>query len=104
MRVHPFIADITPPTLYFIHNPRYSNAAVLISWRYSEEATSSCTLQTPAGFSVIACDRNVSLTALSEGSHTLYIVATDIAGNVAGTVRHSWTVGKHIQLGHHACV
>lgn len=92
-----FTADVTPPRLTFIRNPRYSNAAVFISWRYNEEATSSCTLQTPERLFVIACDRNVSLTGLSEGSHTLYIVATDIAGNVARTIRHSWIVGELIK-------
>lgn len=70
---------------------------MFISWRYDEEATSSCTLQTPEMLFVIACDRNVSLTGLSEGSYTLYIVATDIAGNVARTVRHSWTAGEMIK-------
>jgi hypothetical protein len=88
------IADITPPRLTFISDPIYTNANVTISWRYDEEAASSCTLQTPTTLFVILCNESVSLTGLREGGHTFYIVATDLAGNVARTVRNSWTVGE----------
>lgn len=89
-----FTADVTPPRITFITNPRYTNENVTITWRYNEETTATCTLQTPDATSMIECDhQNVTLTELNGGSHTLYITATDIAGNVA-SVRHSWNVGK----------
>ena len=71
-----------------------------ITWRYNEEATSTCTLQTPTSSSVIACDQNVTLTGLREGQHTLYITATDVAGNVA-SIRDSWIVGKYVRIATH---
>lgn len=67
---------------------------------YNEEATSGCTLQTPTSLFVISCNQSVTLTGLSEeGIHTLYIVATDMAGNVAGPVRMLWTVGMSLKWG-----
>ena len=91
-----FIVDITPPTLRFINAPYYSNSHVTFSWVYSEEASSLCTLQSPSEISMVPCNQSVTLTNLREGLHTLYIQATDLAGNVARTVRRSWTVGESI--------
>lgn len=45
---------------------------------------------------MVTCVDDVTLTGLNEGEYSLYIVATDIAGNVANSVRHSWTVGQLI--------
>lgn len=78
--------------------PRYSNENVTIFWSFNEEATSTCTLDTPQNFLVVACDQNATLTFLTDGVHTLYISATDLAGNIAPTVRHSWTVGMAFVL------
>ena len=89
-----FSADVTPPRLTFLENPSYSNANVTISWTIDEEATTTCTLQTPSGLQVVNCNYTLSLTNLHEGVHTLYIQTTDLAGNIARTVRHVWTVGK----------
>ena len=44
------------------------------------------------------CNESVSLTNLMGGIHTLFIVGTDLAGNVARSVRWSWTVGKDILI------
>ncbi len=92
------IADITPPILTLVNNLFFSNANITISWRYDEETSSSCTLQTPTDLFVIICNESVSLTGLREGIHTLYIVGTDLAGNVARTVRKSWTVGRFMEI------
>lgn len=91
-----YVADVTPPRLTFVENPSDSNANVTISWTFDEEATSSCTVQTPSLLFVILCNgSSVTLTGLrEEGMHTLFIVATDLAGNVARTIRKFWTVGE----------
>lgn len=89
------LADTTPPRLTFTYNPRYSNTNVTITWRYNEEATSTCTIQTPTTILIMTCDQNVTLTNLQEGGHTLYITARDVAGNVANT-RYSWIVGTYV--------
>lgn len=71
----------------------YSSSNLTISWTINEEASTVCTLQTPISLVVIPCNNTLQLSNLSEGSHTLYVQATDLAGNVV-TVNTSWTVGK----------
>jgi len=88
------LADVTPPRLMFLENPSYSNANVTISWMIDEVATTTCTLQTPSELQVVNCNYTLYLTNLQEGVHTLYIQTVDLAGNIARTVRHVWTVGK----------
>lgn len=101
-------ADVTPPVLSFTTNPAYSNENVTISWRYNEEATSICSLQSPTATIPILCsNHSVSLAHLTAGLHSLFIVGTDVTGNVASTVRHSWTVGEilfHYETVMHACI
>ncbi len=86
--------DTTPPRLSFVSNPRYSRTNITITWTYSEDASSTCTLQPPSSIAYrVSCDRNVTLSNLGEGLYTLFITATDTTGNV-GRYMHTWTVGK----------
>ena len=76
-------------------NPSVSNENVTISWSYDEEASSYCILQSPTELYIVPCNSSmVVLYYLSSGRHTLYVQGTDMAGNVAESVRHSWTVGE----------
>ena len=73
-----------------------------ISWILDEEATTTCTLQTPSELLVVTCNYTLYLSDLREGGHTLYIQTIDVAGNMAQIVRHSWTVGEKKRL-HNVC-
>ena len=88
-------ADVTPPVLSFVSNPLYSNENVTISWSYNEEATSVCSLQSPTLTTPIPCvNHSVTLTRTLPGRYSLFILSADLAGNVAPTSRHTWTVGE----------
>lgn len=88
-------ADVTPPILSFVNNPSYSNENVTISWSYNEESTSVCSLQSPTTTTPITCvNHSVTLTRTGPGLYSLFILSADLAGNVAPTARHTWTVGE----------
>jgi len=88
-------ADVTPPILSFVSNPSYSNENVTISWSYNEESTSVCSLQSPTTTTPITCvNHSVTLTRTGPGLYSLFILSADLAGNVAPTARHTWTVGE----------
>jgi hypothetical protein len=93
------IADITAPRLQFMIAPELSNQNVNLSWVYNENATSFCTLQSPASLTIIPCSDNVALlTNLQEGYHSFFVQGTDTSGNTAATVRHTWRVGMFSTL------
>lgn len=82
----------------FVEEPIYSNRNVKISWLLNEEATTTCTLQTPSSTMIVTCNYTLQLANLMEGGHFLYIQMVDVAGNIAPIVRHTWTVGKRIKF------
>lgn len=91
------IADITAPLVQFVTTPLFSNQNLTLSWIYNENATSFCTLQSPASLMIIPCSDNVAvLTNLQEGYHSFFVQGTDTSGNTAATVRHTWRVGMSI--------
>ena len=76
--------------------PSRTNANTTISWTVNEEALIRCTIQTPNHFSTKPCNSSWTGANLPQGYYSIYVQATDTAGNVAQPVRHSWFVGKFI--------
>ena len=89
-------ADVTPPRLVFLTSQRFSNENFTISWRFNEEATATCTLQTPTDQSTEICNNGVFMrTRLKGGLHFLFVQGTDLAGNTGRPMRYDWTVGEY---------
>ena len=88
-------ADITPPRLVFLTRQRFSNENFTINWRFNEEATATCTLQTPTNQFRETCNSETFMrTRLEGGLHFLFVQGTDLAGNTGRPMRYHWTVGE----------
>ncbi|KAL9963564.1 hypothetical protein ACROYT_G027084 [Oculina patagonica] len=88
------IKDVTPPVLTFVNAPSRSGGDVKITWTANENVTSQCTLQTPSQITAYPCNMSWTGTNLIEGYHSIYVQVTDLAGNTAPPVRHSWFVDR----------
>ena len=56
---------------------------------------SQCTLVTPTVPFRVPCPNNTFVrTGLTDGVYSLFIVGTDLDGNTAQSITHSWTVGE----------
>ena len=88
--------DVTPPVLTFVNAPPRSGSDVKITWAANENVTSQCTLQTPSQITASPCNISWTGTNLTEGYHSIYVQVTDLAGNTAPPVRHSWFVGMSL--------
>ncbi|XP_068683141.1 uncharacterized protein [Montipora foliosa] len=86
------IKDITPPVLSFVNAPSRSGGEVEITWTANENVTAQCTLQTPSHITGQPCNMSWTGTNMTEGYHSIYVQITDLAGNTAPPVRHSWFV------------
>ena len=91
-----FTEDVTPPVLSFVNAPLRSGGEVEITWTANENVTSQCTLQTPSQITAQPCNMSWTGTNLTEGYHSIYVQITDLAGNTAPPVRHSWFVGTSL--------
>ena len=88
-------ADVTPPSLVFLTSQRTSNENFTIFWRFDEEATATCTLQTPTDQLTEICNNGTFMrTRLKGGLHFLFVQGTDLAGNTGRPRRYDWIVGK----------
>jgi len=91
-----FTGDVTPPVLSFVNAPSRSGGDVEITWSANENVTDQCTLQTPSQITSQPCNMSWTGTNLTEGYHSIYVQITDLAGNTAPPVRHSWFVGTSL--------
>ena len=74
---------------------RTSNENFTIFWRFDEEATATCTLQTPTDQLTEICNNGTFMrTRLKGGLHFLFVQGTDLAGNTGRPRRYDWIVGK----------
>lgn len=90
---------MTPPSLVFLTNEQFSDENFTINWRFSEEATATCTLQTPTfQYTEICNNETFNATHLEEGLHFLFVQETDLAGNTGTPMRYGWTVGESTVL------
>ena len=88
-------ADVTPPRLVFLTYQRFSNENFTINWRFNEEATATCTLQTPTNQFTETCNNGTfTRTRLEGGLHFLFVQGTDLAGNTGRPMRYDWIVGE----------
>jgi hypothetical protein len=86
------VADTTPPTTSIDSQPApvTSEVAATITFSASETATFEASLD---GAAFVPATSPLSLSALSEGTHTLLVRARDTAGNVDGTpARAQWVI------------
>ncbi|KAJ7392608.1 hypothetical protein OS493_010259 [Desmophyllum pertusum] len=88
------IKDVTPPALTFVSAPSRSSDDVEITWTANENVTAQCTVQTPSQIIAQPCNMSWTGTNLTEGYHSIYVQVTDLAGNTAPPVRHSWFVDR----------
>ena len=87
-----WVVDRTAPTTTISAKPNaVDNAAVgSFSFSVSEESTSSCSVD---GGAYAACASPFTTAALPDGTHTVSIRSTDLAGNVEATVAsYEWRV------------
>ena len=101
---------MTPPKLQITDSPVISDEMITFRWLYNEQASSTCTLQTPTSMAIIPCINNSVMLAYPQEGYSLYIQGTDLAGNTAEAVQLTWTVGElilpQLNLHHsymHAC-
>lgn len=87
--------DVTPPVVTFLSTPSVTNNSTIIKWMINEPATTLCTVTTPDGTTVQACNESWVGSGLKEGYHWLSVTATDVGGNTARPVTHFWNVGKY---------
>lgn len=79
----------------FLTKEQYSSENFTINWNISEDATATCTLQTPTTqYTVICNNETFSATHLEEGLHFLFVQITDLAGNAGKPAHYGWTVGE----------
>lgn len=98
-------ADVTPPRLVFLTSQRFSNENFTINWRFNEEATATCTLQTPTDQSTEICNNGVFMrTRLKGGLHFLFVQGTDLAGNTGRPMRYDWIVGEYNNTNKLVCI
>ena len=83
------------PVTTFDQRPAKTNGSPTLSWKSTEDATFKCSLDL-ANYE--DCGSGLAGTwtksGLSDGRHVLRIMATDLAGNRADIVTHTWTVGN----------
>ena len=84
--------------LTFVNAPSRSGGDVKITWSANENVTAQCTVQTPTKIKAQPCNMSWTGTNLTEGFYSIYVQLTDLAGNIASPIRHSWFVGKSIFL------
>ena len=96
MYIYSFVtADVIPPRLVFLTYQRFSNENFTINWRFNEEATATCTLQTPTNQFTETCNNGTFMrTRLEGGLHFLFVQGTDLAGNTGRPMRYDWIVGE----------
>ena len=87
---------MTPPKLQITDSPVISDEMITFRWLYNEQASSTCTLQTPTSMAIIPCINNSVMLAYPQEGYSLYIQGTDLAGNTAEAVQLTWTVGELI--------
>lgn len=91
--VHQFIIDRTAPSVGLIsevqRDPTNSDRNSFDLSSTEENVIFECNLDF-AGFAPCQSPKEVS--GLADGNHTMELRATDLAGNVSGTVFHSWEV------------
>lgn len=83
--------------LSFVNALSRSGGDVEITWTANENVTAQCTLQTPFQITGQPCNMSWNGNNLTEGYHSIYVQITDLAGNTAPPVRHSWFVGTSLQ-------
>ncbi|MFT4049727.1 MAG: GDSL-type esterase/lipase family protein [Solirubrobacterales bacterium] len=85
--------DVTPPPTPIVSGPSGTTAFSTATITYSDSesgVTFQCKLDSA---SYAACPASpVTLTGLSNGSHTYYVTATDATGNVSAAGTATWTV------------
>jgi hypothetical protein len=89
---HAWRVDLTPPETTITGAPAALDNSVdtEIVFTASETSTFSCTLD---GGAAAACESPFAVTGLTDGEHTVTVLATDEAGNVeVDPATHTWTV------------
>ena len=82
--------DTTPPSVTIAAQANLSaSTSVSISFTTSKSGTTYCSLD---AVSAVACTSPWSLNGLSEGSHTVGIIETDLAGVQSQPALFSWTI------------
>jgi uncharacterized repeat protein (TIGR01451 family) len=85
-----WVVDLTPPSLSFTSTPANPTNQTSASFAFTVSGATSVTCRLDSG-AFSACGSPVTLSGLSDGSHTFTVRAEDAAGNVA-TISHTWVV------------
>jgi len=88
-----FSVDTEAPTVSIVEKPPVRTSSTSTKFRFAlakdEPVTFSCSLD---GGDFVPCDAEVTFTDLRESLHTLYVRATDAAGNEGLPTGYTWTV------------
>ena len=95
------VLDGAPPVVTFINPPSKTNNSPQLTWRSTEQATFQCSLD---GGPYFNCGSGVSgqwnQRNVREGTRTLSVRGTDLAGNPGRLTSHTWIVGTCKILSH----
>lgn len=89
---HAWRVDSAPPDTSFVTTPASldNSETVRFEFQANEAATFTCALD---GAAAVPCLSPHTLTALTDGAHTLLVLATDLAGNPEVLpASHAWTL------------
>jgi hypothetical protein len=87
-----WVRDATVPIVTIATGPLASNLSSIANFTFSANETVSsfeCKLDYAASYS--PCSSPYSLTTITNGNRTLYIRATDLAGNVSTAATYNWS-------------
>ncbi len=98
--IHIWVVDDTPPDTFIpVHptDPSQNPTAIFGFGSDEDPVTYRCVIDPattpPALVAYVACDATETFTGLSDGTHTIYVYATDVAGNVDPTpATYTWLI------------
>jgi len=96
--MHSWTVDTVDPTVTITAQPADPSAGTSASFSFSanESATFQCRLEGPDPSSLSACNSGKTYTALTDGSYTFKVRATDAAGNEGVDDTYAWTVDNFL--------